>query len=134
MLGSFINILFDMGTVYFMFIASGNLISPIVLISGYGLPLLFGRMAFIFPGGVGIVESSMVALYTSLGIDNSLATVVVLTYRVISFWMPSISGFFLLPFFNRITGNRISGSSTSRWLSMGLGASLSVERGKESTC
>ena len=102
LLGSTLNILFDIGTIYFIFIASGISISPFVLISGYGLPWLFGRMAFIFPGGVGVIESAMVALYTSLGIDNALATVVVLTYRVISFWLPSIFGFFVLPFLNRV--------------------------------
>jgi len=105
LLGAAISIFFDMWTVYFLFIACGSFISPVIFIAGYGLPLLFGRMAFMFPGGVGIIESTMVALYTSLGIDNSLATVVVLTYRVISFWLPSISGFFLLPFFNKITKN-----------------------------
>jgi uncharacterized protein (TIRG00374 family) len=102
-LGSMMNILFDLLTVYFVFVAAGKTISPIVLIAGYGLPWLFGRMAFIFPGGVGIIESTMVAMYTSLGIDNSLVTVVVLTYRVISFWLPSILGFLILPFLNRIT-------------------------------
>jgi uncharacterized protein (TIRG00374 family) len=100
-LGSSINIVFDVLTVYFVFLAAGKALSPIVLIAGYGLPWLFGRMAFIFPGGVGVIESTMVALYSSLGIENSLVTVVVLTYRVISFWLPSILGFMVLPIMNR---------------------------------
>ena len=101
MLGSTLNILFDILTIYFVFQAAGISIPPIVLIAGYGLPWLFGRMAFIIPGGVGVVESTMVALYTSLGIENSPAAITVLTYRVISFWLPSIIGFLLLPFLNR---------------------------------
>jgi len=105
-LGSTLNIFFDILTIYFVFIASGKTISPIILIAGYGLPWLFGRMAFIFPGGVGVIESTMVALYTSLGIENSLATVVVLTYRVISFWFPTIAGFFTIPILKKLTNHK----------------------------
>ncbi len=106
--GSSLNIIFDMLILFFVFLSAGKVISPFVLIAGYGLPWLFGRMAFIFPGGVGIIENTMVAMYTSLGIESSLATVVVLTYRVISFWFPSIIGFVILPFLNNISNeNRI---------------------------
>ena len=45
----------------------------------------------------------MVALYTSLGVENSIATVITLTYRLLSFWAPALSGFLLLPYFNRLT-------------------------------
>jgi uncharacterized protein (TIRG00374 family) len=50
-------------------------------------------MAFILPGGVGIVESTMVALYTGLGVPGSIAVVAVLSYRVSSFWVPTFVGF-----------------------------------------
>ncbi len=103
LLGTSLNVIFDILTLFFVFMAAGKVISPFVLIAGYGLPWLFGRMAFIFPGGVGIIESTMVAMYISLGIESSLATVVVLTYRVISFWLPSIIGFLILPFLNNIS-------------------------------
>ena len=80
-------------TLYFLFIASGDKISFGVLLSGYGLPLLLGKMAFVVPGGVGVVESSMAALYNGLGIPSATTVVVVLGYRLISFWIPSLSGF-----------------------------------------
>jgi uncharacterized protein (TIRG00374 family) len=92
-LGAFLNVAFDMLTLYFLFIASGEPISLGVLLSGYGLPLLLGKMAFMIPGGVGVVESSMAALYNGLGISNATTVVVVLGYRLISFWIPSLSGF-----------------------------------------
>lgn len=92
-LGAFINITFDMLTLYFMFVASGENINIWVLISGYALPMLLGKMAFILPGGVGVVETSMTALYTGMGISSSTAVVAVLGYRLISFWIPSIAGF-----------------------------------------
>jgi uncharacterized protein (TIRG00374 family) len=93
MLGSFMNVFFDMMTLYFLFIAAGHTISFGELLSGYALPLLLGKMAFVIPGGVGVVESSMAALFTSLGIPNASAVVVVLGYRLISFWIPSLLGF-----------------------------------------
>jgi len=92
-LGSLINITFDLLTLYCLFIASGQNVPFGELLSGYALPLLLGRLAFVLPGGVGVVESSMAALYTSLGIPNATAVVVILGYRLISFWIPSILGF-----------------------------------------
>jgi uncharacterized protein (TIRG00374 family) len=104
--GASFNIFFDMLTLYFVFLASGKSISVFVLIAGYGLPWLIGRMAFIFPGGVGVIESAMVALFITLGIDKALATIAVLVYRVISFWVPSLIGFIVLPILNAITGKK----------------------------
>jgi glycosyltransferase 2 family protein len=75
------------------FFAAGENISPGVLLAGYGLPLLLGRVAFIFPGGVGVVESGMAAIYTMLGVSSPVTVVAVLGYRLISFWVPSLVGF-----------------------------------------
>lgn len=104
-IGSFLNVGLDVLTVFFLFWATGTYPSALAVITGYGLPNLFGRMAFMIPGGVGLIESTMVALYNSLGIENSVTTVVMLTYRFLSFWLPSILGFFFLPYFNRLTNN-----------------------------
>jgi len=92
-LGAVLTIGFDMLTLYFFFIAAGNQVSPSVLLVGYGLPLLFGRLAFLLPGGVGIVESTMAALYTGLGVPGPIAVVVILSYRMFSFWIPTFLGF-----------------------------------------
>lgn len=92
-LGAFLNVLFDMLTLYFLFIASGNNIGFDVLVVGYALPLLLGKIAFILPGGVGVVETSMAALYNGMGIPKTSTVVVVLAYRFISFWIPSLIGF-----------------------------------------
>jgi uncharacterized protein (TIRG00374 family) len=64
---------------------------------GYGLPLILGKMAFIIPGGVGVIETAMVGLYTEVGVPSSTAVVVVLIYRLISFWLPLIIGFIIIP-------------------------------------
>lgn len=92
-LGSAVNIGFDILTLYFIFIAAGHNVSLEALLAGYGLPLLLGKMAFLFPGGVGVVEGSMVAVYTSLKVPNEVSVVVILGYRLLSFWIPTLLGF-----------------------------------------
>jgi hypothetical protein len=91
--GSMVNIGFDLLTLNFIFIAAGHNVSPEILLAGYGLPLLLGKMAFLFPGGVGVIEGSMVAVYTSLQVPNGISVVVILGYRLISFWLPTLLGF-----------------------------------------
>jgi glycosyltransferase 2 family protein len=92
-MGASISTGFDMLTLYFFFIAAGYAIRPEILLVGYGLPLIFGKMAFLLPGGVGVVESTMAALYTGLGVPGSIAVVVILGYRLFSFWIPTLIGF-----------------------------------------
>jgi len=91
--GATLNLVFDMLTLYFLFIAAGHPVSPGVLLTGYGIPLLIGRVAFFIPGGIGVVESTMVALYDNLGVPDPISVVVVLAYRILSFWIPFLLGF-----------------------------------------
>ena len=91
--GAMANIGFDMLTLYLLFIAAGHNVIPGILLAGYGLPLILGKMAFLFPGGVGVIEGSMVALYDSLNVPNGVSVVVILGYRLISFWLPTLLGF-----------------------------------------
>jgi uncharacterized membrane protein YbhN (UPF0104 family) len=102
-LGAALNTIFDMLTLYLVFIAAGHRVSPAVLLAGYGLPLLLGK-APLLPGGVGIVESTMVALYTGLGVPKEIVVVVILIYRFLSFWLPSLAGFPLIPYLQHATG------------------------------
>lgn len=92
-LAAIFSISLDMLTLYFLFIAAGHPVKPSILLVGYGLPLLLGKAMFLVPGGVGIVESTMVALYTGLGVPGSIAVVVILSYRMFSFWIPTLVGF-----------------------------------------
>jgi len=93
LLGATLSTGFDMLTLYFFFIAAGHPVKLSVLLVGYGLPLLFGKMAFLIPGGVGVVESTMAALYTGLGVPGPITVVVILGYRMFSFWIPTLIGF-----------------------------------------
>jgi uncharacterized protein (TIRG00374 family) len=50
-------------------------------------------MAFMLPGGVGVIEAGMVAIYDSLLVPNAVSVVVILGYRLFSFWLPTLLGF-----------------------------------------
>ncbi len=109
-MGVAINTVFDMLTLYLVFLAAGHQVSPAVLLAGYGLPLLLGK-APLLPGGVGIVESSMSALYTALGVPKQVAVVVVLIYRFLSFWLPSLLGFPLIAYLQHAASGLEGGPS-----------------------
>jgi uncharacterized protein (TIRG00374 family) len=93
LLGGLMYIALDMLCLYFMFVAAGYPINPGVLFAGYGLPLLLSKIAFIFPGGIGVIEASMAALFTSLGVPSEVGIVVIIAYRLFSFWLPLLFGF-----------------------------------------
>jgi uncharacterized protein (TIRG00374 family) len=106
LLGAFGNVLFDALTLYFLFVAIGNPLNLGILLAGYGLPLLLAKVAFIFPGGVGIVESSMAALFASLGVSREKAIIAVLGYRIFSFWLPVLFGFPVIAFIRRLAAEK----------------------------
>jgi len=102
-------VLFDMGAMFWLFVAAGNQLTPGKVLSGYALPLLIGKVAVI-PGGIGVVEGTMILLYRGFGVATATAVLVVLAYRVIAFWMPNLLGFCIIPFLQiptRRTGSDI---------------------------
>src|SRR6185312_5010544 len=87
----------DMLTLGFLFVASGKPMNPALLLAGYGVPQLIGKLTVIL-GGAGVVETGMVALYVVLGVPQATAIVAVLGYRLFSFWLPTLIGIALVPF------------------------------------
>lgn len=85
----------NMASLYTLFLAFYHPISIGVLAAGFAVGTLFWILA-ITPQGVGVVEGVMVIVYTSLGIPAAQATVIVLAFRGLSFWLPLVVGFFLL--------------------------------------
>ena len=57
-----------------------------------GTSLFAGFMPI--PGGVGVAEATMIALLSTLGVDESVALAVTAVYRVITFYLPALEGFF----------------------------------------
>ena len=95
-IGAVLNTGFDMLTLAFLFLAAGHGVSLPVLIAGYGVPQLLGKLTVIL-GGIGVVETTMAGLYSALGIPTTIAVVVILVYRLLSFWLPTLTGIALVP-------------------------------------
>lgn len=101
LLGASSYVVFDMLCLYLVFLAAGYQLNFGLLLAGYGLPLLFAKMAFILPGGVGVIEATMTAIFTSLGVPKEVSIVAVVGYRLISFWLMTFVGFILNPILSR---------------------------------
>ena len=82
---------FDLLCLRYSFLAAGENLKISLLLAGYGVPILLGRASFL-PGGIAVIEVAMAALYGGLGVPASAAVVAVLTYRLISFWLPTAVG------------------------------------------
>lgn len=101
LLGAFVRILSNMASLYLIFFAAGYSLNLGVLFAGYGIPILIAKVAFIVPGGVGVIEASMAALFSSLGVPKEISIVAVIGYRLVSFWLPTFIGLSLSPFLTR---------------------------------
>lgn len=82
---------FDLLCLRYAFLATGTSLHFSVLVAGYGVPILLGRSSFL-PGGIAVIEVAMAAVFGGLGVPASVAVVGVLTYRLISFWLPAAIG------------------------------------------
>jgi uncharacterized protein (TIRG00374 family) len=97
MMWAALNTGFDIATLWLLFRAMQQPVSFGVLLAGYSLPQVVGGILML-PGGVGAVEVTMVGLYALLGIPANVGLVVVLSYRVISFWIPTLLGLAAAPY------------------------------------
>lgn len=95
--GAALNTAFDMLALELLFMAAGRAVNPLLLVAGYGVPQLLGKLTVVL-GGVGVVEASMVGLFVILGVARPVAVVVVIVYRLFSFWMPTLAGVALVPY------------------------------------
>ena len=48
------------------------------------------------PGGLGATEAALVAGYTAIGVAGSTAFAAVMLFRLITFWLPILPGWFAL--------------------------------------
>jgi phosphatidylglycerol lysyltransferase len=85
----------NLACLYTLFLAFNVTATLGVVIAGYAMTYLFWIISPT-PSGIGVVEGLMPVIYTSLGLDTASATIITLTFRGISFWLPFLIGFFLL--------------------------------------
>jgi len=102
-LGALLNTGFDMLTLSLLFLAAGHGVNIAILVAGYGVPQLLGKLTVIL-GGIGVVEATMIGLYVTLAVPRPIAVIVVLGYRLLSFWLPTLAGIALATYFEHSLG------------------------------
>jgi uncharacterized protein (TIRG00374 family) len=53
------------------------------------------------PGGIGVAEAGLTAGFVAVGVPNATAFAAALTYRLISYYLPPIWGFFAFRWLQR---------------------------------
>jgi uncharacterized protein (TIRG00374 family) len=81
----------DIGSLALVFVALGTTPRVSALLVGFGVTQLATAIP-VTPGGVGFVEGGMVGAFATLGYGVSLATSVVVVYRVLATWLPALAG------------------------------------------
>ena len=93
--GAFVMIMSYITALWFSLEAFGGGLSYV----GIALVFLAGQalgQAAPTPGGIGATEAAMIAAMTALGLDASIAVPTVFLYRIATFWLPILPGFFAL--------------------------------------
>jgi putative heme transporter len=81
---------FDMAVLWAMFHAFGSPPPFTVIWMAYFIGTLGNVLPL--PGGLGGVEGAMIGAFAAFGVDFNLAVLAVLSYRAISFWLPTLPG------------------------------------------
>ena len=85
----------DVASLGALFLAFREALRPGVVVAGYAFGILSWLLSPV-PQGIGVVEGVMTLVYTSLGVTAEPATLIVLSFRGLTFWLPMFVGFLLL--------------------------------------
>jgi hypothetical protein len=71
--------------------AFGKFVNPVELFAAYGIANVAGALP-VTPAGLGVVDSIAPLLLVSFGVTRSVATLGVLGWRLVNFWLPIPAG------------------------------------------
>lgn len=86
-----LNWLLDAASLWCFVAAFGHLVNPVELFAAYGIANVAGALP-ITPGGLGVVDSIAPLLLVGFGVTRSVATLGVLAWRLVNFWLPIPTG------------------------------------------
>jgi uncharacterized protein (TIRG00374 family) len=86
-----LNWLLDAASLWCFVAAFGHLTNPIELFAAYGVANVAGALP-LTPGGLGVVDSIAPLLLVGFGVPSGMATLGVLGWRVVNFWLPIPTG------------------------------------------
>jgi uncharacterized protein (TIRG00374 family) len=86
-----LNWLLDAGSLWCFVAAFGRFVNPVELFAAYGIANVAGALP-VTPAGLGVVDSVAPLLLVSFGVTRSVATLGVLGWRLVNFWLPIPAG------------------------------------------
>lgn len=86
-----LNWLLDAASLWCFVAAFGGLVNPVELFAAYGIANVAGALP-ITPGGLGVIDSIAPLLLVGFGATRSVATLGVLGWRLVNFWLPIPAG------------------------------------------
>ena len=113
---SFIIWIFEILRVYIVFLAFGATVSPVVIGEVFILASLAGMIPLL-PGGLGAVDGIMIVFYTAAGISASISAGATVIERLISFWLATILGLVILPYYGSSALDKLSFGSDTKEIS-----------------
>jgi uncharacterized protein (TIRG00374 family) len=86
-----LNWLFDAASLWCFIAAFGSFSNPVELFAAYGIANVLGALP-VSPAGLGVIDSVTPVLLVSFGLTRSVATLGVLGWRLVNFWLPIPAG------------------------------------------
>ncbi|WP_298501358.1 UPF0104 family protein [uncultured Methanobrevibacter sp.] len=107
---SFVIWIFEIIRVYLVFLAFGANVNIIIIGEVFIVACLVGMIPLL-PGGLGAVDGLMIIFYSAAGISTSVSAAATVIERLISFWMTTIIGLVIMPYYGSAVLDKISSSS-----------------------
>jgi uncharacterized protein (TIRG00374 family) len=86
-----LNWLLDAASLWCFIAAFGTFANPVGLFAAYGIANVIGAIP-LTPGGLGVIDSVTPVLLIGFGLTRSVATLGVLSWRLVNFWLPIPAG------------------------------------------
>jgi uncharacterized protein (TIRG00374 family) len=86
-----LNWLLDAASLWAFVAAFGHLTNPVELFAAYGIANVAGALP-LTPGGLGVVDSVTPLLLIGFGVTRGVATLGVIGWRLVNFWLPIPTG------------------------------------------
>ena len=108
---SFVIWIFEIIRVYLVFMSFGANVSLITIGEVFIVASLVGMIPLL-PGGLGAIDGVMIIFYSAAGISSSVSAAATVVERLISFWMATIIGLVILPYYGSSVLDKVSASSS----------------------
>ncbi len=96
---AFVMQLLTFAKAYVLFIALGQNVNPLNVVIAISIAVTIGQL-IIVPGGIGVVESSMISMYALMGINANIAATVAILDRIIHYFFALGIGYISFSYLN----------------------------------